>query len=174
MGPCYVSSMRPCCSKWSAKMNQIPSVKRKQMKCMEVGVGKVPFKIWKNPMSGVRSQEHPDYRHCLPHPSREFSRGDFVGNNFALLEMTKGQLFAVTKAHEIDARVFEVQVRGKGTRALRKHPPAVLSIMQNICFLPGSHWRFPRIILPFILERQAVRNCSLLRVCECVRVYIVK
>lgn len=107
-------------------------------------------------------------------PIREFSRRDFVGNNFALLEMTKGQLFAVTKAHEIDARVFEVQVRGKGTRALRKHPPAVLSIMQNICFLPGSHWRFPRIILPFILERQAVRNCSLLRVCECVRVYIVK
>lgn len=108
----------------------------------EEGRGKVPFKNWKNLLC-----QAPDSK-SIQIIARAMASGNFQG--WTLLEINcfpwrrqMDQSFIVTEAPEIEAGVLEVQVRGKGTRTLRKHPPVVLSIMQNICFFSGSHLRFP-------------------------------
>lgn len=174
---CFLRSAWPGHSKWRVKMNQVPSVKRKRIKCM----GKGAFPTLENRLSGLRLEERQIITRPVPPPSppnhRNFQAWTLLEITLLSLEVTKGQFFRVTKAIDSWDWGWGLRSASESRRdeiALNRHPPTMLSIMQNICFLPGCHWRFACIILPFILERQAVRNCSLLRVCECVHVYTVK
>lgn len=94
---CFLSLPWPCYRKWSVKMNQIPSVKRKQMKCM----GKGAFQNLENPLSGIRLEEHQIITRAVPLPSPPI-RGIFkhvpLEITLLSLEVTKGQFFMVTEA----------------------------------------------------------------------------